>query len=267
MYPHPIFGLDPFLIVLIFISVFGTLQFFYLLRDSGYTVKQLLLLQLSILLSTLIGAKLFSLYIRDWQLFPSLQHEIVSGWRYPGAIIGLFLLMPLLKRLLAPGVSLLRCGDASAIATAFALGFFRISCIMNGCCTGAVGHEPYCWSYAKGSAAWFWQRQEHLVHDSAEHSLPVVPLHLYFMLASFAVGAFLLWYRRRKRFDGELLLWFLLLHEGAKAALETFRVPFIPALQWLSIGVAVAAAVALVVCHAIHRRAQPGAQLRAAAIR
>ncbi len=266
MYPHPVFGLDPFLVVLIFISIFGTLQFFYLLRDSGYTVKQLLLLQLSIVLSTLIGAKLFSLYIRGWEPFPSLQHEIVSGWRYPGAIIGLFVLMPLLKRLLAPGISLLRCGDASAIAAAFALGVFRVSCIMNGCCTGAVGHEPYCWSYAKGSAAWFWQRKDGLIDSSHTHSLPVVPLHLYFMLASFAVGVFLLWYRKRKRCDGELLLWFMLLHEGAKAALETFRVPFIPQLQWVSIGVAVAAAVALMVCHAINRRSQAAPKVAGAVV-
>jgi phosphatidylglycerol:prolipoprotein diacylglycerol transferase len=254
MYPHPLFGLDPFLIVLIFISVFGTLQFFYLLRDSGYTVKQLVLLQLSILLSTLIGAKLFSLYIRDWRPFSLLSHEIVSGWRYPGAIIGLFVLMPLFKRVLAPRVSLLRCGDASAIAAAFALGIFRTSCIMNGCCTGAIGHEPYCWSYAKGSAVWFWQRKDGLISAHAEHSLPVVPLHIYLMLASFAVGAFLLWYRRYKRFDGELLLWFLLLHEGAKGILESFRFPYIPALQYTSLGVAAAAAVALVVCRHLNGR-------------
>jgi phosphatidylglycerol:prolipoprotein diacylglycerol transferase len=254
VYPHPVFGLDPFLVVLIFISIFGTLQLFYLLRDSGYTVRQLLLLQLCILISALIGAKLFSLHIRGWQPFPLLSHEIVAGWRYPGAIIGLFVLMPLLKRWLAPGVSLLRCGDASAIATAFSLGIFRISCIMNGCCTGAIGHEPYCWSYAKGSAVWISQLKEGLIDKGHAHSLPVVPLHLYFMLASFAVGAFLLWYRKRKRFDGELLLWFLLLHEGGKAVIEVFRVPFIPQLQMLSLGVAVAAAVALVVCHKINRR-------------
>lgn len=260
MYPHPIFGLDPFLIVLIFISVFGTLQFFYLLRDSGYSVKQLLLLQLSILLSTLIGAKVFSLYIRGWQPFPLLQHEIVSGWRYPGAIIGLFVLMPILKRLLAPGVSLLRCGDASAIAAAFAIGIFRISCIMNGCCTGAIGDEPYCWSYAKGSAVWFWQKQDGLIHGSAEHSLPVVPLHIYFMLASFAVGVFLLWFRKFKRFDGELLLWFLLLHEGAKGILEAFRFPYIRELQFTSLGVAALAAVALVLCRKLSRPAQVGSK-------
>jgi phosphatidylglycerol---prolipoprotein diacylglyceryl transferase len=92
----------------------------------------------------------------------------------------------------------------------------------------------------------------------------VVPLHLYFMLASFAVGVFLLWYRRRKRFDGELLLWFMLLHEGAKAALETFRVPFIPALQWISTGVAIAAALALVTCHTIDRRSRVALKMEGA---
>jgi prolipoprotein diacylglyceryltransferase len=266
VYPHPIFGLDPFLVVLIFISLFGTLQFFYLLRDSGYTVRQLLLLQLCILISGLIGAKLFSLHIRGWQPFPVLSHEIVSGWRYPGAIIGVFVL-PVLKRWLAPAVSLLRCGDASAIAAAFALGFFRVSCILNGCCTGAVGHEPYCWSYAKGSAVWFWQRQEGLIDGGHAHSLPVVPLHLYLMLASFAVGVFLLWYRKSRRFDGELLLWFLLLHEGAKGIMESFRVPYIPALQYTSLAVAAAAAVALVLCHYLNRRAAGENNAAGAAIR
>jgi phosphatidylglycerol:prolipoprotein diacylglycerol transferase len=266
MYPHPVLGLDPFLVVLVVISVFGTLQFFYLLRDSGYSIRELLLLQLSILISTLIGAKLFSLYVRGWELFPSLKHEIAAGWRYPGAVLGLFILMPLLKRLLAPRVSLLRCGDASAVAAAFALGVFRVSCIMNGCCTGGVGHEPYCWTYERGSAVWFTHLKEGLVAPGSEHSLPVVPLHLYFMLASFAVGAFLLWYRKRKHFDGELLLWFMLLHEGAKAALESFRVPHIAALQYTSLGVAIAAAVALVACSYLSRRT-PGSDAAGVAAR
>jgi phosphatidylglycerol---prolipoprotein diacylglyceryl transferase len=261
VYPHPIFGFDPFLIVLIFISVLGTLNFFYLLRDSGYSVRELLLLQLSILFSTLLGAKIFSLYIRGWQFFPSVQHEIVSGWRYPGAIIGLFVLLPLFKRLLAPRVSLLRCGDASAIAAAFAVGIFRISCILNGCCTGAVGEGLYCWSYARGSAVWAWQVNERLIHGSDALSLPVVPLHIYFMVASFAVGIFLLRYRRYKRFDGELILWFLILHEGLKAVLETFRVPFIRELQITSIGVAAAAAIALIICRSISRRGQDSGAL------
>lgn len=252
MYPHPILGLDPFLVVLIVISVAGTLQFFFLLRNSGHSVRELLLLQLGILLSALIGAKLFSLYIRGWQPFPVLTHEIASGWRYPGAIIGLFVLMPLFKRLLAPRVSLLRCADASAIAAAFALAVFRISCILNGCCTGAIG-DRYCWTYAKGSAVWFTQRKQGLIPAMAEHSLPVVPLHLYLMLASLAVGFFLLWYRRHQRFDGELLLWFLLLHEGSKGVLETFRFPYIAPLQYTSVAVAAAALVALVACRYLSR--------------
>jgi prolipoprotein diacylglyceryltransferase len=251
MYPHPILGLDPFLVVLIVISVVGTLQFFYLLRDSGYSIREWLLLQLSILVSGLIGAKLFSLHIRGWHPFPVLQHEIVSGWRYPGAIIGVFLLMPLFKRLLAPRISLLRCADASAIATAFALGIFRVSCILNGCCTGELGAH-YCWTYAKGSAAWFSQRKEGLIAPFADHSLPVMPLHLYFMLASFAVGFVLLRLRRYQRFDGELLLWFLILHEGSKGALETFRFPYIAALQYTSLGVAAVALVALIVCRRLN---------------
>jgi NhaP-type Na+/H+ and K+/H+ antiporter len=74
------------------------------------------------------------------------------------------------------------------------------------------------------------------------------------MLASLAVGVFLLKYRRYKRFDGELILWFLLLHEGLKAALESFRVPYIREIQLVSIDVAVLAALALIACYAINSR-------------
>ena len=55
-------------------------------------------------------------------------------------------------------------------------------------------------------------------------SLPVHPAQVYESLASLAVAGFcLVWVHSRKRYDGEVFLWFLGLYGLARFALEFLR--------------------------------------------
>ncbi|MEO8753201.1 MAG: prolipoprotein diacylglyceryl transferase family protein, partial [Casimicrobiaceae bacterium] len=91
-------------------------------------------------------------------------------------------------------------------------------------------------------------------------SLPVHPLPLYFMLLHLGLGCFLLWFRRRQTYDGQIALLGLLIGQGGKALLETFRQP-IPNALALHLG-AVEAAIAVTAGIALVVAARRGAPIR-----
>ena len=56
------------------------------------------------------------------------------------------------------------------------------------------------------------------------HNTPVFPSQLWESLGALAVFAFLTWmWRKRRRFDGQILAWMLLLYPALRATLERFR--------------------------------------------
>ena len=63
------------------------------------------------------------------------------------------------------------------------------------------------------------------------HSKPVFPLHLFVMGVNLMIFIGLLWFAPRKHYAGHLFLLCLLLSEGSKAVLESFRAPYLPTLQ------------------------------------
>ena len=106
---------------------------------------------------------------------------------------------------------------------------------MNGCCTGPECTAIYCLSYEPGSQVWYVQLQQGLLDHSSHPSNPVLPLHFLFMGASLGVGIFLMWFDTKRSFNGQIGLLFLILHDGAKGILESFRVPYVGELQQTSL--------------------------------
>ena len=74
------------------------------------------------------------------------------------------------------------------------------------------------------------------------------------MLNALAIGVFLYWYAPRKRYDGQVLLLYLFLHEGGKAILESFREPEVFQLQLVSLTVSFAAGMLLMLMYVNSRR-------------
>lgn len=235
MYPNGLFGLEALQLLISPIAIFGILFFIFYLRQDGIRTGRAVLLLSFIAVAALLGAKLFSLYVRGWEPFQPLSAELRGGWRYPGALIAMILLGPLLKRWFLPELPLARFLDVLAITVCFAFALVRFSCFMNGCCTGLRCTAFYCLSYAPGSKVWYTQLQQGLLASPALPSLPVLPLEFLFMAASFSVGLFLMWYDGRRRFNGQIALLFLVLHDGAKGLLETFREPYVAQLQITSL--------------------------------
>jgi hypothetical protein len=91
------------------------------------------------------------------------------------------------------------------------------------------------------------QLQQGMLDHSSHPSNPVFPLHFLFMAASLGVGIFLMWFDTKRSFNGQIGLLFLILHDGAKGILESFRVPYVSELQLTSFSISAAGLVALII--------------------
>jgi prolipoprotein diacylglyceryltransferase len=247
MYPNGLFGIDALRLLISPIAIFGILFFILYLRQEGIRTGRAVWLLLLIAAFAFLGAKLFSLHVRGWELYQPLSAELRGGLRYPGALIAIVLTGPLLKRWILPELPLARFLDVLAITVCFAFALVRISCWMNGCCTGPQCTGAFCLSYAPGSQVWYEHLQHNLLPSASHRSLPVLPLHFLFMAASLGVGLFLLWFDGKRRFDGQIALLYLVLHDGAKGLLESFRAPYIAELQITSLVTSAIGLLALVI--------------------
>jgi phosphatidylglycerol:prolipoprotein diacylglycerol transferase len=116
-----------------------------------------------------------------------------------------------------------KVADLCAPWIAFGLALTRLGCFLNGCCFGKVTHLPWAVRFPMGSPAWEAQRDAHLIADRAA-ALPVHPTQIYLALLNlltFAVLYFVI--RRRKRFDGQIFAWLLILKGVFRSFVEVWR--------------------------------------------
>ena len=111
MYPSGLFGLEALQLLISPIAIFGILFFILYLRQDGVRTGRTVWLLLLVAVVAFLGAKLFSLHVRGWQIYNPLSSELRGGLRYPGALIAMILLGPLLKRWLLPELPLARFLD------------------------------------------------------------------------------------------------------------------------------------------------------------
>ncbi|MDG2045733.1 MAG: prolipoprotein diacylglyceryl transferase [Halioglobus sp.] len=254
MYPNGFFGLDALRVLISPIAIFGIIFFILYLRNDYIKAGRAILLLLAMGVFAVLGAKLFSLHVRGWEVYQPLSSELRGGLRYPGALLAMILVGPLLKRWILPDLPLPRFLDVLAITVCFCFALIRFSCFMNGCCTGPECDAIYCLSFEPGSQVWYVQLQGGLLDHSSHPSNPVLPLHFLFMGASFGIGVFLMWYDTRRSFNGQIGLLFLFLHDGAKGILESFRVPYVAELQLTSFSISAAGLIALMLIAYYRRR-------------
>ena len=201
----------------------GTLVVVLLARRRGVPPWRALVFQLALAAVGLFGGKLHSLFERDalhllsWEALPR------DGFRYPGALVAALLSLPLLRWLFLRRVPLAALADIVAISVPFALVPMRLGCFLYGCCFGRVSHLPWAMAFPPFSPASNYHAFVGLVHPHGAWSLPVHPLQLYLGAWALAVGLFLLWFRHRQQYDGQIALLFLAVHELGKALLEFVR--------------------------------------------
>jgi phosphatidylglycerol---prolipoprotein diacylglyceryl transferase len=224
--------------------------------DRRHIARLLLLLGIA----GALGAKLYSVVERGGAVWHDLEYELRSGYRYPGGILAIGASLPLLWRLQRPAISSGRFLDAVAIGMCAAIAAGRVGCYLAGCCHGAISDLPWATRYPAGTAPWYDHRAAELISETSAWSAYGHPLQLYFLAAIVAIGALLLslragarraptsrwltlWQGAGVRFEGELMLVFLVLDGLSKGALESLRFDYHASLQAFSLATAAIGAV------------------------
>ncbi len=114
--------------------------------------------------------------------------------------------------------------DLGAVGIALGLGFGRIGCLLAGCCFGHRSESALALSFPPHSPASDAQFKLGELPTAAAQSHPVLPTQIGESLMSFGVAAFcMLYVQPRKRYDGEVFVWFLALYAVGRFLLEFFR--------------------------------------------
>jgi len=240
-----IFGYPAFPIVFAFMMVIALGINLTLIHRQGHPIRPVVAFLVAFCAIGMVGAKVFSWFMRGH--IDPIGVELYNGYRYPGAMIAVILAIPFLRRLLPTDFSLKELCDLLAPGTVFALAIYRVQCLLVGCCVGQPTSVPWAIRFPRYSAPWLHQAHENLISRQELLSLPVHPLQIYFLIASLAVGFFLLWLLPRKSYDGQVILAYFALHESSKFLLEFLRDPIEPAIQFTSLAIALVAVGALLV--------------------
>lgn len=239
MYPT-VLGYDAFPLMRLVATALASILTVRALRRAGHPWSRLVLAQSVLVAAGLSGAKLYSLV--EWGqvgMLPAAAWN-PNGYRYPGGLLAVLLVVPLVMRLYGSGMTGWRFGDLLAPSIAVAMGIARLGCFLHGCCYGRVSWLPWAVRFPAHSQAWTEHVQAGMLSPSALASLPVHPLQLYFLTWSLLVAVWLQRRARRPHRDGDILLAFLVAHEGGKALLEWFRAPApLPHLVLISASLAV----------------------------
>lgn len=167
---------------------------------------------------------------------------------------------------------------ADALMPAFAIGQFfgRMGCLAAGCCWGKVTDLSWGIEFPRPSMVFRQHLEQHLINANAEHALPIHPTQIYDALYGLGLFVVLTWIRRRKRYHGQVFMWWLFLYPLMRSLVELFRgdsergfvtkvvyeplnqilglptgsVTFLSTSQFISLGVVLCSGIALLVIRA-----------------
>ncbi len=117
-----------------------------------------------------------------------------------------------------------KVGDLAGFGLPLGLFWGRMGCFLNGCCFGKVTDGALGMVFPRGGAAWRHQLRAGVIQAGALAPHPVHPTQLYSALTN--LGIFFICYfviRPRKRFDGAVFWWFVILYTVSRSALEFLR--------------------------------------------
>jgi phosphatidylglycerol:prolipoprotein diacylglycerol transferase len=107
-------------------------------------------------------------------------------------------------------LGLMSLADLWSPAASLGQGIGRIGCFMAGCCYGKATELPWGVTFTHPNTL-------------APVETPLHPTQIYAAIGGFTIFGILLWLQARKRFAGQVFLWFLILHSLARLVVERFR--------------------------------------------
>jgi phosphatidylglycerol:prolipoprotein diacylglycerol transferase len=150
-----------------------------------------------------------------------------------GAFLGGVLTLAIVARLV--GVPVLAYLDGAAPALSLSEAITRIGCFAAGCCYGVPWNGPWAVVFPQGSFAVIDLEARGVLPPGSEHSPPLHPVQLYSAAIMFGVTAYLLYRFRRRAFQGEGVLMFLIAYGTLRLAVAPFRTEVLASMKSFSI--------------------------------
>ena len=180
-------------------------------KSAGIKPQQTMDMGFLIILAAIIGSRIMyvlmnvSYYIeRPMDMFKIWQGGLV----FSGGIICVVLTVIWYTR--KHHLSFWKVADLWAPAMAIGQGIGRIGCFMAGCCYGRPSGSN--WGVVFTDP-----------HALAPLNIPLYPTQLYSSLSGFVIFLVLILMHTRKKFEGQVFLWLLVLHSTARLFVERFR--------------------------------------------
>jgi len=184
-------------------------------RRDGLPRDPIMDLWIAALVSGIVGAKLL-LYVLDFHYYLEHPKAILLGLRsagvfYGGLLAAVATCLYIVWRRGLPGWAI---ADVAAPAIALAQSIGRIGCFAAGCCYGKVTNLPWAVTFTSEAAQDITGVPLHV---------PLHPSQLYMSASDFLLFLVLLVIGKRKRYDGQVFLWYVLLYAVTRALLEFTR--------------------------------------------
>lgn len=180
-------------------------------KDQGIPPQQVMDMAFFMILWAIVGSRLLYILINVsyYRAHPLDAFKIWQGGLvFSGGLIAVAGAMTWYLR--RHRLSFWATGDLWAPALALGQALGRIGCFMAGCCYGQPTDLP--WGVVFSHP-----------HTLAPQNIPLHPTQAYSALGGFAIFFILLFLYSRRKFQGQVFLWYLILHSTARLFVERFR--------------------------------------------
>ena len=180
-------------------------------KAQGVSPQQVMDIGFIIILCAVIGSRVMFVLI-NFSYYRNHPLDSLKIWQgglvFSGGLIAVVIAMSwYLKR---HHLSFWKMGDMWAPAVSIGQGIGRIGCFMAGCCYGKPTDSVLGVIFSHPNSL-------------APLNVPLHPTQLYSSLGGFIIFAVLMVLHAKKKFEGQVLLWFLILHSTGRLFVERFR--------------------------------------------
>ncbi len=180
-------------------------------KTQGVPSQQVMDMAFVMIVWAIIGSRLFYVLI-NFSYYKAHPLDIIKIWQgglvFSGGLVATAAAM--LWYLRRHRLSFWTTGDLWAPSLALGQAIGRIGCFMAGCCYGRPTGSSWGLVFTHPKSL-------------APLNIPLYPTQVFEAVSGFAVFLLLIFLHGKKRFEGQVFLWYLILHSTARLFVERFR--------------------------------------------